>query len=78
MKKIGIIGTGLIGGSFALALKKAYNSEIYGQDKQHLQKAMQLKLTDQTLTDKNLKQMDAVIIATPVQTIPEIAKNVLE
>ena len=76
--KTGIIGLGLIGGSMGLALQKHKNFRLYGQDKYHLQKALELGLVHHTLTDDMLPEMDLVIIATPVVTIPTIAKKVLD
>ena len=76
--KIGIIGLGLIGGSFGLALQTDKNIRLYGQDKYHLDKALELDLVHESLTDDLIPQMDIIIIATPVDTIPQIAKNVLD
>jgi len=44
MKKIAVIGLGLIGGSLALELKKNSWATIYGLDKneEHLNKALEL------------------------------------
>ncbi len=75
--KTGIIGLGLIGGSMGLALQKDKNYRLYGQDKYHLQKALELGLVHQALTDNILPEMDVVIIATPVDTIPALAEKVL-
>ncbi len=76
--KIGIVGLGLIGGSFGLALQNGKNIRLYGQDKYHLDKALELGLVHESLTDELISQMDIIIIATPVDTIPQIAKNVLD
>ncbi len=75
--KIGIIGLGLIGGSFGLALQADKNVRLYGQDKHYLNKALKLGLVHEDLTDNLIPQMDIVIIATPVDVIPDIAKKVL-
>jgi prephenate dehydrogenase len=75
--KIGIIGLGLIGGSMALALQKKLQAEVFGTDKYHLQKAESLQLINGELTDELIGEMDIIIIATPVNTIPEIACSVL-
>ncbi len=76
--KIGIIGLGLIGGSFGLALQNDKNIRLYGQDKYHLDKAQELGLVHERLTDDLITQMDIIIIATPVDVIPKIAKNILD
>ena len=76
--KTGIIGLGLIGGSMALALKKATGTEVYGRDLHHLKQAMELGLVSGELTDELIPQMDVIIIATPVDTLGDIALNVLD
>ncbi len=76
--KIGIIGLGLIGGSFGLALQNDKNIRLYGQDKYHLDKAQELGLVHESLTDDLIPQMDIIILATPVDVIPKIAKNILD
>ena len=79
MNKTGIIGLGLIGGSLALALKKAFpDMQIYGRDLYHFEKARELDLVSAKLTDAVLPEMDLVIIATPVHTIGGIVLDVLE
>ena len=76
--KIGIIGLGLIGGSFGLALQRNKAVRLYGQDQYHLKKALELGLVHDSLTDDLIPQMDIVIIATPVDVIPQIAKKILD
>jgi prephenate dehydrogenase len=78
MNKIGIIGLGLIGGSMGLALQKKLKAEIFGADKYHLSQALSLGLVNKELTDEMISEMDVVIIATPVNMIPEIAVRVLD
>ena len=75
--KTGIIGLGLLGGSMALALKNAGDTEVFGRDLYNYGRAKSLGITDRELTDKNLAEMDVIIIATPVNTIPGIAIDVL-
>lgn len=75
--KIGIIGLGLIGGSIGLALQKDKNFRLFGQDKYHLDKALELGLIHQPLFDEKIPEMDIVIIATPVDIIPGISQKVL-
>ncbi len=73
--KVGIIGLGLMGGSFALALKKRYKDkelEIIGLDHnaQHCIEALELKIADK-ITDelKDLFEVDLLILAIPVDAI---------
>ena len=72
-KKITIIGVGLIGGSFGLALKeKNPNFKIVGIDKQEIiEKAIARGAIDEgTISlEEGIKEADVVIIATPVKTI---------
>jgi prephenate dehydrogenase len=76
--KIGIIGLGLLGGSMAIALRRALKADIYGQDKYHFDKAKALGLIQFPLTEDQLAEMDIIIIATPVDTISDIARNILD
>jgi len=75
--KIGIIGLGLIGGSFALAFKHKMNAKIYGQDLHHFERAQELGLIDDYLSDEKIKEMDLILVATPVNVIGKIAIDVL-
>ena len=67
--KIGIIGLGLIGGSFAISAKKYIKDCIcYGEDisKKHLNKALDLNLIDEILSNDKYSMMDVIILAVPV------------
>ena len=79
--KVCIIGLGLIGGSFALALRrKALAERIYGVDasERNAQKAIELGLVDEVVDfDKAIEVADIVAIATPVDAIPQIAIKLL-
>lgn len=70
LRKVVIIGAGLIGGSFALALKKQLMLQVVGLDRdpQSLQRALALGMIDSIGTDLALALQDAqlVLIATPV------------
>ena len=71
LKKIAIFGVGLIGGSFALALKKANAVEhIVGVGRTHatLQRALQLGIVDAITTsvEEALQDAELVLIAAPV------------
>ena len=66
---IGIIGLGLIGGSFALSARKFIEDcVLYGEDKNdlHQKQALELKIVDQSLKPSNYYYMDVIILAIPV------------
>ncbi len=79
MKKIAVIGLGLIGGSLALELKKLTWATIYGIDNnpEHIQKALDLGIIFKEATIDIVKEVDVVIIAVPVNVIPKITVEVL-
>lgn len=80
MKKIAIIGLGLIGGSLALELKKNSWATIYGIDKnpEHLDKALELGIIYQKAGLEMIPEMDVVIIAVPVNIIPDLSVSILD
>lgn len=81
-----VIGLGLIGGTFALAMKDDnLSTKIIGVEanKEHAQKALQLGLVDEILPlEDAVKQSDFIILATPVTVaatqLPKILDNVDE
>lgn len=79
--KICVVGLGLIGGSFALALRKHSLAErIYGVDlsERNASKALELGLVDECIGfDEALERCDLVALATPVDTIPQLAVKLL-
>ncbi len=79
--KVCVIGLGLIGGSFALAVKKHSLAErIYGVDAspRNAAKALELGLVDEVIElDQASEVADLIAIATPVDTIPQIAIKLL-
>ena len=80
MKKVCIIGIGLIGGSLAKAINKTHQSEIvfgFGRDKSRLEKAQKNNVIDQYSTDigEALDGANMVIIATPVGSYESILKE---
>jgi len=80
MKKICIIGIGLIGGSLAKAIKKTHQSEIvfgYGRNSSRLEKAKKSNVIDQYSTDIGvaLDGANIVIIATPVGSYKSILEE---
>ncbi|MEN8187675.1 MAG: prephenate dehydrogenase [Bacteroidota bacterium] len=80
MKRIAVIGLGLIGGSLALELKKTSWATIYGIDKnpEHIQKALELGIIFKKADINIVKDVDTVIIAVPVNVTPQITNQVLD
>ncbi|MFC1855182.1 prephenate dehydrogenase [Thermodesulfobacteriota bacterium] len=78
--KMAIIGVGLIGGSIALKLKelKLVNEVIgFGRSEQNLEDAKKLGIIDAYYRDfSHLKDVDIVIVATPVASIVHIIKQI--
>ncbi|WP_460538733.1 prephenate dehydrogenase [Echinicola sediminis] len=80
MKKIHVIGLGLLGGSFALALKKAIPDLIVtGADKSpaHRKEALALGIIDQ-VADFPDDDTDIVVVAIPVNTVASLVKELLD
>ncbi len=84
INKLVIIGVGLIGGSFALALRRAGRVKHIvgiGRGTQNLQAAIELQVIDEIATDlaHALHQADLVFLATPVaqttHTLQQIAPH---
>ncbi len=82
---ISIIGLGLIGGSFGLALKNSFDHlTIFGwdNDSANLNKALDLGLVDHGLgsLDEALRRADRIYLAIPVDAIeallPEVLNNI--
>lgn len=83
MEKIYIIGIGLIGGSFALDIKRLHpETKIFGIDNNeaHLKEALSLNIIDNTATIEDLSNADLVIVAIPVNAtvkqLPEILNKI--
>ncbi len=77
-----IIGTGLIGGSIGLGLKKKGLTKRVlgvGHRKPSINKALKMKAVDEGTTDieKSVSQADIVILATSVDLIPDLARKVI-
>jgi prephenate dehydrogenase len=80
-KKIVIFGAGLIGGSFALALRKAHAvGEVvgFGRSAATLQQAMRLGILDRIGQDEAAEVADAdiVLLATPVGQMAELMARI--
>ncbi len=80
MSKIVIFGVGLIGGSFALALRRANAvREVvgFGRREATLQQAMNLGILDRIGTDLGeLRDADIVLLATPVGQMAELMARI--
>lgn len=76
-----IIGTGLIGGSFALALRRCgLSDEIWGVESsaQNAREALELGLVDRIVTlDEGFPQADLTVLAVPVDAAPLLAVKLL-
>lgn len=79
IRQITIIGTGLIGGSLGLALrKKGFKGKIIGCDQPDvLSRAKKIKAISQGITDpmKACQGSNVVVLATPVGTIIDLIKR---
>ena len=80
--KVGVVGLGLIGGSIALELKaNHFASEVWGVDAnpRHAEEALALKLVDSmTNLENGCKEVDLLILATPVNSIARLLPQVLD
>jgi prephenate dehydrogenase len=81
LKKLVIFGVGLIGGSLALALKRAKAAPVIvgiGRSGESLKSALDLGVIDAAEIDpaKALAGADMVVIAVPVAQTPEVLKTI--
>lgn len=81
-KKIVIVGVGLIGGSMAISLReKGICSRIIGvdDDKEHQQKALELKLVDEIAElDDAVRNSDLIILSVPVDATENLLPRILD
>ncbi|MDH5379563.1 MAG: prephenate dehydrogenase [Cyclobacteriaceae bacterium] len=82
MKNICIVGLGLLGGSFGLALRK-FKPELHhiGVDisEENSKKALELKIVDEVSTlEKALPEADLVVLATPVDVLVKQVPQTLD
>ena len=78
--KVGLIGVGLMNGSLALDLKSEYPGVlVYGVSRTEitLSNAMDLGLIDHRATIDELKDMDLVSVAIPVEATASLLPNIL-
>jgi prephenate dehydrogenase len=81
MKSVAIIGVGLIGGSWALALKKHFSDiTILGADnnQSHLKEALRLGLIDKAVDLDAAAQSDLVFVSIPVGAASEVILSLLD
>jgi len=80
MNRIFVIGLGLLGGSFALNIRRIHPADrIYGIDANpdHVQEAIRLGLIDEAAEMSDLGQADWVILAIPVDASIPLLQQVL-
>ncbi|WP_088324464.1 prephenate dehydrogenase [Polaribacter tangerinus] len=81
MKNIFFIGIGLIGGSFAIDIKKHLpNTVLHGISRKDetLNKALELKLIDKKATLNDLENADLVIVSIPVDATVKLLPTILD
>lgn len=80
--KVAIVGTGLIGGSMAIAIKeKGISTRIIGVDANadNQQKALSLGLVDEVMDLNNaVDQADLIILAIPVNAVEQLILPVMD
>lgn len=79
--KICVVGIGLIGGSLAMDIRSHYPDSIcYGIDsnKNHIEQAISLNVIDKACEYEDLKDVDIVILSTPVGVAIQLATKVLD
>jgi prephenate dehydrogenase len=71
-----IVGLGLMGGSFSLAMR-GYFKEIIGVDhnESHCKSALELGLVDKIVNIKDLETADVIILAIPIRGIIAVLKE---
>ena len=80
--RVAIIGTGLIGGSMAIALKeKGFASKIIGVETnpEHQQQALDLGLVDEiNELDEAIRKSDFIILSVPVSVADDLIISILD
>lgn len=80
-ENIAIIGVGLIGGSFALSLRKlGFSGKItgIGRNKEKLIRAKELGVIDKysTIPEEGINDADLILLSTPVGQFPKIVERI--
>ncbi len=79
--KVGIVGIGLIGGSFAVDLRKEYEDLLlvgYDTSPENLDQAVELGLIDKKGEVSDWELLDLVIVSVPVDAMLNVLPNVLD
>ena len=79
--KIAVIGIGLIGGSFARALRRQYpKAQILGIDSNpsHIEAALMEQLIDEAATLEDLSAVDRVVLSVPVKASVALIGDILD
>ncbi|MBT8236482.1 MAG: prephenate dehydrogenase [Bacteroidia bacterium] len=79
--KVGIVGIGLIGGSFAVDLRKEYEDVLlvgYDTSPENLDQAFELGLIDKKGEVSDWELLDLVIVSVPVNAMLNVLPNVLD
>ena len=80
--RVTVIGTGLIGGSMAMALKeKGFASKVIGVETnpEHKQQALDLGLVDEiNELDEAIRKSDFIIISVPVSVADNLIISILD
>jgi prephenate dehydrogenase len=81
MKRIAIIGLGVIGASLGMALKSARpDLEVLGTDidSATVEKALEMAAISRPLLNEDISACDVVFIATPLRIIPQILIRIID
>ena len=81
LQKVGVVGVGLLGGSFALRIQSLFPEvQIIGfdNDPTHLEKAKELRVIHKTGAEKDYPTMDLVIVAIPVDHTCRLLGTILD
>lgn len=81
MKRVGIVGTGLVGGSVGLALRSQSVSVIgFDRDRARLERAVAIGALDEAVSSAGATAIDAdvVLVAVPVGVVAGVVVEVLE
>ena len=79
--KIGVFGIGLIGGSLSIQARKHFtDSKIYGFDlnDKNLNKALKLGLIDAVLDNNEIKHLNLILVAVPVNSVKSIVLDLFD